>query len=210
MIPCIRGQEFFSRDLHHCIDHAMGSEYVLVYKVADCFVVATPKNRSSLHLLIILRSINVQVVTYFGCTMLKIVEELTAHGHPNITATHPTTVEITRAVSLTKKGDCIVAVEATKGLTDLSKKFRAACMNDRAIIIVELRTSGMIERITGKGSHLLTLADDKELVLRKSNHVSSRTLMIDADKAACDLRRQFIHKLKSTSTEIHIQLTVYS
>jgi hypothetical protein len=140
---------------------------------------------------------------------LKIVEELTAHGHPNVTATHPTTIEITRAFSLTKKGDCIVAVEATKGLTDLSKNFRTACMNDRAKILVELRTSGMIERITGRGSHLLTLADDKDFVLRKSNHVSSRTLVIDADKAACNLHRQFIRILKSTSTEVHIQLTVY-
>ena len=141
--------------------------------------------------------------------MLKIVEELTAHGHPNVTATHPTTIEITRAVSLTKKGDCIVAVEATKGLTGLSKKFRTACMDDRAKIIVELRTSGMIERITGKGSHLLTLADAEEVVLRKSNHVSSRTLVIDADKAACDLERQFIRRLKSASTEVLIHLTVY-
>jgi len=124
-------------------------------------------------------------------------------------ATHPTTMEITRSISLTKSGDCIIAVGATKGLLDLAKEFRAACMDDKSRILVELRTSGMVERVAGRGSRLLTLAGDKELVLRKSNHVSSRTLMISADKAASDLSREFIHRLKSDSPTIHIQLTAY-
>ena len=139
---------------------------------------------------------------------MRIVEEFAARGHPNITATHPTTLEITKGFSLTKMGDCIVAVEATRGLIDLSQNFRKACMNDRSRILVELNVSGMAERIAGRGSRLLTLADEKDLVIRKSTYVSNRTLMINADKAASDLPRQFIQRLTSASANIHIRLTV--
>ena len=105
-------------------------------------------------------------------------------------------------------GDCIVAVNSTRGLFDLSQDFREACMNDRSRIFVELSVSGIVERIAGKGSHLLTLADEKDLVIRKSTYVSNRTLMINADKAASDLPRQFIQRLASASTDIHVRLTV--
>ena len=135
-----------------------------------------------------------------------VVDNLMARGHPNIVATHSTTLEITRHRTLTKKGDCIIAVEATKGLTDLSKDFRTACMNDNALILVELRTSDMVERVRGRGSHLLTLTGEEEIVIRKSSYISDRTLMIQADKAASDLRRKFIRGLKSTSTDIHVHL----
>ena len=140
--------------------------------------------------------------------MLRIVEEFVARGHPNITATHSTTLEITKGFSLTKMGNCIVAVEAARGLIDLSQDFRRACMNDKSRILVELNVSGMVERITGSGSRLLTLTDEKDLVIRRSTYVSDRTLMINADKAASDLRRQFIQALRSSSTDIHIRLTV--
>lgn len=140
---------------------------------------------------------------------MRIIEELAARGHPNITATHPTTIEITKSVLLTKKGDCVVAVEATKGLTDLSRDFRRLCMNDKSRIVVELNVSGMVERVTGTGSHLLTLTDERDLVIRKSTYTSDRTLMIKADKAASDLRRQFIQRVKSTAAEISVRLTVF-
>jgi hypothetical protein len=81
-------------------------------------------------------------------------------------------------------------------------------MNDKSRILVELNVSGMVERITGRGNHLLTLTDEQDLVIRKSNYVSNRTLMINADKAASDLRTQFIQRLRSPSTHIHIRLTV--
>ena len=81
-------------------------------------------------------------------------------------------------------------------------------MNDKSRILVELNVSGMVERITGRGSHLLTLTDEQDLVIRKSNYVSNRTLMINADKAASDLRTQFIRRLRAASTHIHIRLTV--
>jgi len=82
-------------------------------------------------------------------------------------------------------------------------------MNDKSRIVVELNVSGMVERITGIGSHLLTLTDERDLVIRKSTYTSDRTLMIKADKAASDLRRLFIQRVKSTASEINVRLTVW-
>jgi len=82
-------------------------------------------------------------------------------------------------------------------------------MNDKSRIVVELNVSGMVERVTGTGSHLLTLTDERDLVIRKSTYTSDRTLMIKADKAASDLRRQFIQRVKSTAAEISVRLTVF-
>ena len=82
-------------------------------------------------------------------------------------------------------------------------------MNDKSRIVVELNVSGMVERVTGTGSHLLTLTDERDLVIRKSTYTSDRTLMIKADKAASDLRRLFIQRVKSTASEINVRLTVW-
>ena len=51
-----------------------------------------------------------------------------AHGHENIQATHTTTFEITKEATLTKQGDCIMAVEATKGAADLPTEFKDAAI----------------------------------------------------------------------------------
>lgn len=139
---------------------------------------------------------------------LKCVEQISARGHPNITAIHPTTLEFTKQSSLTKNGDCIVAVMATKGLTDLSDTFKASCRDDNSRILIEISSSGMVEKIRGNGCHLLTLTHPEEIVIRKSSYVNDRTLMVGADAAAVDLSRRLIHAIKSSSTPIHIRLTV--
>jgi hypothetical protein len=63
----------------------------------------------------------------------------------------------------------------------------------------------MSEVITGFGSTNLSLSDTDDMVVRKSGFVSGRTLMIGADKAARDLDRAFVDKLK-TSEDITITI----
>ena len=101
-----------------------------------------------------------------------------------------------------------MAVKATKGLRDLSEDFKRICRDDRARILVELSTSGIMGAIRGKGCRLLTLSHSEDIVLRKSTHVNERTLMVRADTAAVDLNRRLIHLLKSPSAMIEIRLTV--
>lgn len=138
---------------------------------------------------------------------MRIIQEFEARGHPNVIAVHPTTFEITKHAELTKRGDCVIAVQATKGLADLSPEFRRICREDDARIVVQLQTGGIVEIIEGRGSRRLTLNHSSEIVGRKSTYVSDRTLMIRADRAACDIGRDLIYALRSPDTVLHVIAT---
>jgi hypothetical protein len=74
---------------------------------------------------------------------LRFTQELSATGHPSIMATHPTTFEITKDSTLTKRGDCIIAVNATKGLCEFSPRFLSLCKNNESKIIIEFEAGGI-------------------------------------------------------------------
>jgi hypothetical protein len=139
---------------------------------------------------------------------LRSVEELTAQGHPNILATHPTTFELTKDKALTRRGDCIIGVNANKGPCDFSHRFVALCRHDESRIRVELRAGGIVEWIEGRGSRGLTFKHPSELVGRTSSFTSSRTFMVSADKAARDLNRELIDVLTSPKTKLIVRITV--
>jgi len=141
-------------------------------------------------------------------SILKVTEVLFAAGHPNIIGKHRTTFEITRDNELTKRGDCVIAVRATRGLNDLSAQFKNLCRNENAIITVELQAGEIEESIEGMGSPRLTLSHMSEIVGRRSTYTSERTLMIRADKAACDISRDLINALKSPAARVRVEMTV--
>ncbi len=138
------------------------------------------------------------------------VEEFSARGHANITAKHATTLEITKEDNLTKIGDCIIAVGATKGLAELSERFRVLCADDNAKIILEINAGEIVEIVQGRGSSSFTLSHRDDIVARKSSHVTDRTLIIAADKAARDIDRKLVRALRSPNTSVRIRLTVYN
>jgi len=138
------------------------------------------------------------------------VEEIFARGHANITAKHATTLEITKETNLSKNGDCIIAVGATKGLAELSETFRILCADDNAKIILEINAGKIVEIVQGRGSSSFTLSHGDDIVVRKSSHVTDRTLIIAADKAARDIDRKLVRALRSPNTSVRIRLTVYN
>jgi hypothetical protein len=54
----------------------------------------------------------------------------------------------------------------------------------------------------------LELTHSQEMVVRKSDYASDRTLGIHADKAAKDLSRDLVEKLKTPKQKAKITLTV--
>jgi len=139
---------------------------------------------------------------------VRATEEFYATGHPNVVAEHPTTFEITREGKLSKRGDCVLAVNSTKAAADFSEEFKRVCRNDGAIVLMRLEANGIQDLVRGWGSARLTLTDSDGIVCRTSTHASARTVMVRADKAARDLRRDLIIALKSPETRLRIQLTV--
>jgi len=137
---------------------------------------------------------------------LRVVEEIRAYGHPNIRATHRSTLEITKEENLTPRGDCIIAIKADKGLYELSNEFKKIVRKDGSKIKLIIEVEGLKEEITGYGSSKLTLNHPTDIVCRKSSYTCSRTLMIKANKAAIDLNREIIKKLKNPDTPVKIIL----
>jgi hypothetical protein len=131
-----------------------------------------------------------------------------ARGHENIEATHRTTFEVTKETTLTKQGDCIIAVESTKAAADLPFEFKEAARKEGAQITVTIETGELKEIVKAKGSPQLKFMHPTDLVVRKSGYVCGRTLAIRADKAASDFSRELVEKLKDPSQEITVTLAV--
>jgi hypothetical protein len=137
-------------------------------------------------------------------------EIITAYGHENIQATHKTTLEITKDKHLTKNGDCIIAVAANKSLADLSPKFKEKLRRNNAILTIRIEVEGVVEEIKASGSSHLILTHPTEIVVRKSDYISNRTLAIRADKTSYDLSKRLVDKLKNPNQKVKITLTAKS
>jgi len=131
-----------------------------------------------------------------------------AWGDPNVRATHRTTLEFTKEEHLTPRGDCIIAVRADRGPLELRKEFRKAVKDENAEIELVLEVENLREVISGFGSPAITLSHPTDFVVRKSHYVCNRTLMIGADKAACDLPHSMIERLRHPDTPCKIIITV--
>lgn len=138
---------------------------------------------------------------------MRVTEKINAYGHGNIRSTHETTIEITKEKSLTKRGDCIIAVGATKGARDLGQEFREAMKREGTRINITVEAGGVKEVVKARGTPRLLLTHPTDLVVRKSNYVCDRTVAIGADKAAGDLSRELVEKLKSPTQKVTITLT---
>jgi hypothetical protein len=138
----------------------------------------------------------------------KVVEVVHAFGHPNILATHPTTIMFTKERMVTQRGDCIVAVDANKSVADLSPEFKRALKQPNAKLTIELEVDGQVGTITAYGSPDLTLSHPNDLVIRKSEFTSDRTLAVKADKSSGELSRAVVEKLKNPKQQVTMTLTV--
>jgi len=119
----------------------------------------------------------------------------TARGHPEVRASHPTTLEFTKETRLTRHGDCIVAVGAdfdADALRELAKQ--------GGTLVVTIVAEEYKEIITGQANP--NFNDMQEVVIRLGEFSSGRTLMVRADKAATHLNRLLVEKLKNPATTV--------
>jgi len=147
------------------------------------------------------------------------------YGHENITSKHKTTLEFTKDKDLSLQGDCIVGVKADFSLKELKKfiknKENVALkkINDKLKTIgknsikkplikipikIIIKINGYKEEINGFLNP--NFNDPKEIVIRKFDFASSRTLVIGADKASKDLKGKLKNKLKNPKNRIYVYL----
>jgi hypothetical protein len=138
----------------------------------------------------------------------EIREVIFGHGHKNIKAMHKTTLEFTRDLHLSKKGDCIIAVAMDKAIADLTSEFKENMRKPRAKLTITIEADGISEQVIAEGSPHLILTHPTDMVIRKSGYLCSRTLAVHADKAACDLSKNLVEKLKNPVQEVKVTLTL--
>ena len=130
--------------------------------------------------------------------MKRVVGEwfvFTARGHPNVRATHRTTLEITREETLTPRGDCIIAVGSEAALSDLPESIKAA-IREGGLVVLVVCAGGYCDSVVGLGHPDLELTDPVRIIVRKSAYTDHKTLMIRASKAARDIDRRLVEALR--------------
>jgi len=133
-------------------------------------------------------------------------EVIVGYGHKNVQATHKTTLEFTKDTHLSKKGDCIVAVAADKAFADLSAEFKEKLQIPHAKLIIFIEADGIIDQVNAQGSPRLILTHPTDIVIRKSDYICNRTLAVHADRAAHDLSKALVEKLKTPQQKVKITL----
>lgn len=128
-------------------------------------------------------------------------------GHKNVTSHHKSTFEITKDPEIGPTADCIVGVDMDRTMLNFPMEFKDKIADSNTEIKVILDTENGHDEITGFGHEDLTLTHPTDIVIRKSDYTCSRTLMINADKAAKDLDENLIDDLKNEKTmEVTIKL----
>jgi len=118
-----------------------------------------------------------------------------AYGHPNIKATHKSTLEITTENYLTPKGDCIIGIKSSISPYYFPKKLKELLLKEIPLKLV-LICENFKDEVIFYGSPRLTLKSKISLVIRKSKFIDDRTIGIRANKSAKDINRNLIENLK--------------
>ena len=134
-------------------------------------------------------------------------EVIHCRGHENVKATHKSTLEFTKEDHLTPRGDCILCIEADKGINDLSEEFKTALKAGKKLLI-RIRAGNLVDEVLAEGSPSLILDHDYSMVIRKSTYVDGRTLAVRANKAARDIDRRVVELLKNPETIAEVELII--
>ncbi len=126
-------------------------------------------------------------------------------GHGNIKAEHYSTLEFTKEKKLTEKGDCIVAVNCDQSIKDIPEDLKKHLLKGGKIN-VKIKCCGEEDEIVAFGFDKLLFLHKTDIVLRKSEYIDERTLGVKASKAAKDLKRSLVKKLKQDNVDILIEI----
>lgn len=116
-----------------------------------------------------------------------IITQFKIHGHKNVLSLHKNTIEFTRDKELTLRGDCILGVSAD---FDIDKKKLFSFKKLKITIKCEKGADSFFADINPG------FDDNHELVFRKSNFHSKRTLGFNVTKSAFDINRDIVEYLK--------------
>lgn len=124
------------------------------------------------------------------------VDVIAFRGHPNVTAKHETTLEVTKDEYLSPRGDCIVGVRSNRGASELNDCVKQTLKGGGTLLAVIVSESGFFDHLVAEGSEAMTFSDDRRVILRRSSYVCGSTIGVRASKAANDLSRELVEALR--------------
>jgi uncharacterized protein len=135
-------------------------------------------------------------------------DEIIFTGHPNVLSTHTKTIEITKAPTLSLRGDCIIGVNANKGCRDLKPALRDLLQQADLVVKIEVEVSDLSFAIDGRSHSRLSLLNDHDIVIRKSDFVCPRTVAISCNKASSDIPRDLVHLLRKPQMQGLLRISI--
>ncbi len=121
----------------------------------------------------------------------------TCFGHENVLSRHRNTLEFTKDSNLSKDGDCILGIKADFNVNELIK-FVNKVNNIRVIMKVEDLSDDFCCTINKDFN------DAYEIVFRITEFRSKRTFGMRATKAAKDINRKLVAKMKNLNAKMNV------
>lgn len=137
---------------------------------------------------------------------MRLVEYVHGKGHPNMRATHPTTLAATREPEVSRTGDCFIMVSADKAPSALSEGFKNAARN-RVKILVRIIVEDLEDSFECYGGPALSFKDGCTMIFRRSSYVCDKTVGVKSNKSARDISRSIVSRLRRGS-EITMELAI--
>ncbi|MDG6910385.1 MAG: DUF371 domain-containing protein [Nitrososphaerota archaeon] len=125
-----------------------------------------------------------------------------------VRSTHPTTIEVTTEEYLTEEGDCIIGVGASKGCAGLDSRVKERLRQPGSEVLVRLVVGGESFELRARGDPRLQLSHLHDLVIRRSDFVSDRTLAVGSDASARSIPRKLVSLLKDPRTTGRMEIEV--
>jgi len=124
-----------------------------------------------------------------------------SYGHPNVRCTHKNTFEFTKDKEVSLDGDCIIGVNSDFDVNEIKKIIKNKQKKEEQVKI-NIIVDDLVEEVNCLVN--LAFSDDHEIVVRRSNFKSERTLGLYSDKACIDFSEDFRRKLKNKDQKIKV------
>jgi hypothetical protein len=135
-------------------------------------------------------------------------ETVVFRGHPMVRSLHPTTIEVTTETHLTESGDCIIGVGASKGCAGLGEEVKEGLKRKDSQVRIRILVGDREFRVRARGDPRLELTHPHDMVIRRSDFISDRTLAVHADAAARNIPRDMIRLLRDPAVTGRLEIEV--
>ncbi|HIH43283.1 TPA: DUF371 domain-containing protein [Candidatus Woesearchaeota archaeon] len=119
------------------------------------------------------------------------------YGHENVLSRHRNTIEFTKDKELSKDGDCIIGVNA-----DFDSRKLIAFVDNVERIKIVMKVEDLTEEFFAQINK--DFNDSHEIVFRITEFKSFRTLGIKATKAAKDIDKELVEKMKNPDAKMNV------